>query len=452
MRQYIGARYVPKIYQNSQNPNSAEWENVAYEPFTIVTFQNNSYISRKDVPVNSGNPTVATAYWAVTGFYNGQIAALDNRLQILERVKGRKFILVGDSLGLGVSVDSHGTPTTGKGWGSWAVDYIGSDRAKYVALDGGGFTADGIHQWLYQLQNMDLGSWEDNEITDLVILGGSNDQSATVGTVFSAMTALVSYVRDRFENLSRIAVGIVAEPNRVPDIEARYSRARELGCEYISDLNNLLCNATLYDDTGHTHLSQDGYAYYAPFICNAIVSGHTHYHFQFKKTLSFTQRFTTSNIPTGFTMPAVQYDITEHSKTVRILPVVDYAQGYQTADLTVIGLPYMGIPDPHPTIATGGANAVFYDGTKDVYVTGFDLGANARSQASWDILNSSNEKIGYARVEFLDYRYGSTLEPATANTLRAYVGIVYYNVPAETTGYNGLQMLINSDAEARCDW
>ena len=39
VRQYIGARYVTKIYENSLDPSSAEWEaNVTYEPLTLVTF------------------------------------------------------------------------------------------------------------------------------------------------------------------------------------------------------------------------------------------------------------------------------------------------------------------------------------------------------------------------------------------------------------------------------
>lgn len=80
MRQYVGARYVPKIYQNSQDPNSCEWEDVAFEYLTIVSFQNNSYLSRKDVPAGVGNPSVARSYWAQTGFYNGQIAHLQQQV------------------------------------------------------------------------------------------------------------------------------------------------------------------------------------------------------------------------------------------------------------------------------------------------------------------------------------------------------------------------------------
>lgn len=86
-RQYIGARYVIKVYENSQNPNSAEWEaNTAYEPLTMVTYHNDSYLSKKEVPSTVGNPANNPSYWVITGAYNGQIAALNTKVENLEEI------------------------------------------------------------------------------------------------------------------------------------------------------------------------------------------------------------------------------------------------------------------------------------------------------------------------------------------------------------------------------
>lgn len=83
-RQYIGARYVIKIYENSQDPSSAEWEaNTSYEPLTMVTYQNSSYLSKKAVPATVGNPPSNKNYWVVTGAYNGQIAELQRNVSTL---------------------------------------------------------------------------------------------------------------------------------------------------------------------------------------------------------------------------------------------------------------------------------------------------------------------------------------------------------------------------------
>lgn len=82
--QYIGARYVVKIYENSTDPSSAEWEpHVNYEPLVMVTLNNGSYLSKKDVPASVGNPADNPNYWAQTGFYNGQISALEHQIEVL---------------------------------------------------------------------------------------------------------------------------------------------------------------------------------------------------------------------------------------------------------------------------------------------------------------------------------------------------------------------------------
>lgn len=79
VRQYIGARYVTKVYENSQDPTSAEWEaNINYEPLTMVTYNMGSYLSKKDVPASVGDPATNPTYWVQTGFYNGQISWLDS--------------------------------------------------------------------------------------------------------------------------------------------------------------------------------------------------------------------------------------------------------------------------------------------------------------------------------------------------------------------------------------
>lgn len=82
--QYIGARYVIKVYENSQYAGSADWEqNVTYEPLTLVTYNFSSYLSKKDVPATIGNPAQNPDYWVVTGAYNGQIANIQEQLDLL---------------------------------------------------------------------------------------------------------------------------------------------------------------------------------------------------------------------------------------------------------------------------------------------------------------------------------------------------------------------------------
>ena len=68
VKQYVGARYVPKF------ATPVEWAaDTSYEALTIVTFNNASYTSKVPVPPTVGNPANNPQYWALTGNYNAQV-------------------------------------------------------------------------------------------------------------------------------------------------------------------------------------------------------------------------------------------------------------------------------------------------------------------------------------------------------------------------------------------
>ena len=86
-RQYIGARYVPKFYQNSVD-GSSQWEsNVVYEPLMYVTLTNgHMYLSRKQVPATVGSPVDNIDYWLDIGSYNGFIEQLQGEIDTINDV------------------------------------------------------------------------------------------------------------------------------------------------------------------------------------------------------------------------------------------------------------------------------------------------------------------------------------------------------------------------------
>ena len=68
IRNYVGARYVPKF------ADPVEWQvNTSYEAMVIVTYNNASYTSKVPVPPTVGNPAENSKYWALTGNYNAQV-------------------------------------------------------------------------------------------------------------------------------------------------------------------------------------------------------------------------------------------------------------------------------------------------------------------------------------------------------------------------------------------
>ena len=83
VRQYIGARYVPVFFENSDG--TSDWRaNVIYEPLTIVTWNNNTYTSKRSVPANIGNPSENPYYWAAMSNFNQQIQELTEQVNAMQ--------------------------------------------------------------------------------------------------------------------------------------------------------------------------------------------------------------------------------------------------------------------------------------------------------------------------------------------------------------------------------
>lgn len=121
MRQYVGARYVPKLFDN--NGDSTWIANMSYEPLTIVTYLNSSYTSKKPVPAGIGNPAQNPAYWVLTGNFNGQVAEYHEIVQeALDSIDGNvgnniydknyQILCIGDSYFTGTQVSQYETPVT----------------------------------------------------------------------------------------------------------------------------------------------------------------------------------------------------------------------------------------------------------------------------------------------------------------------------------------------------
>jgi hypothetical protein len=75
IRQYIGARYVPKF----SDVNGGVWDSqYSYEALEIVKNGNDFYTSKTPVPV--GVDISNSTYWVKTGDYNGAIAEINSRI------------------------------------------------------------------------------------------------------------------------------------------------------------------------------------------------------------------------------------------------------------------------------------------------------------------------------------------------------------------------------------
>lgn len=99
--QYVGARYVPKFFEN---PNgSAEWlSGVPYEALTVVTYLGNSYTSK--IPVPAGVDVTNTKYWVATGIFNEQLDSINEEIATMKNyVYAEEY----GALGNGIADDTN---------------------------------------------------------------------------------------------------------------------------------------------------------------------------------------------------------------------------------------------------------------------------------------------------------------------------------------------------------
>lgn len=315
-RQYIGARYVPKIYTNSVNPSSADWEaNTTYEPLTIVTYNGSSYTSRIEVPATVRNPAQNPLYWANTGNYNGQIAQLqrdiDNINEILDTLgTTRKYVLIGDSFGCGIRGG-------GQSWVTGWIDYLEAllpnkvfryNPASDPTFEGtSAFTTSSQVNFIGQLNYVytnKLGDVDPEEITDVIVLGGTNEvTSATEDFIATAIDTFCVRSKELFTN-AQIGIGLLGQQGRKMVYETNVFKgyrtgAQRNGAKFLIDCLNL---GTMYTyDSGYGHWSEAGYNLFNPYIAQMVIKGSCDYCFE--ETISGLD-WNGCTTPSGVTLPA----------------------------------------------------------------------------------------------------------------------------------------------------
>lgn len=194
-RQYVGARYVPKVM--------GEWNKaLQYEALSIVTYAGNSFTSKVPVPANIdiSNKT----YWVNTGNYNAQVEAyrqqtaqLENHLntEIIDRKNDTKdnILWIGDSYSVNYN---HKLPN--------GVRYMLNAKNWYEYSKGGaGFSgawAGATFNDLIEQAKNDMSASQKEMIKYVYIVGGANDSSFGWTELKNTVVSTVQNARNSFPN------------------------------------------------------------------------------------------------------------------------------------------------------------------------------------------------------------------------------------------------------------
>lgn len=194
-RQYVGARYVPKIV--------GEWNKaLQYEALSVVTHLGNSFTSKVAVPANID--ITNTNYWVNTGNYNSQVEAYrketaqvknDLNNEIINRKNDSKdnILWIGDSYSVNYS---HKLP-------NGVRDMLNAKNWYEYSKGGAGFAgawAGASFNDLIEEAKNDLSDSQKEMIKYVYIVGGANDSSFGWSTLKPKVISTVKNARNSFPN------------------------------------------------------------------------------------------------------------------------------------------------------------------------------------------------------------------------------------------------------------
>lgn len=274
-RQYVGARYVPKIM--------GEWNKaLQYEALSVVTYLGNSFTSK--IPVPSGIEIDDETYWVNTANYNAQIEEYRKNVQDLSvkvsnmsldvnALKNKKIIFVGDSFIANYS----------NSWATYAKEYLNVDG--YIWGVGGSGFAVRDYQWIDIMKNRENLVDNKEEITDVIFGSGGNDNSYSSSVIYNAMLEIKNYIKSTYPN-AKISVAYLGwtgiQRNRLIYTDGRNAYIENCtklgfrylkGCEWVLHNYKYLKDNTNVNENDYLHPTDDGCLQLGLAVTQAYLNG-----------------------------------------------------------------------------------------------------------------------------------------------------------------------------------
>lgn len=281
MRQYIGARYVPKF--------EGTWSGSrTYEALSVVDYNGDSYTSKKPVPVGIA-PTNGT-YWALTGAYNSQMSQLQTELSEVKdtltanRINPSEYaIFIGDSYVGAASLGAN----IGERFSTQVCSMLGLTEKNY-AVGGCGYV-EGATPYADQL-DLAINEFTSGGIdTDLVkyvfVMGSRNDHlelSTTESQLLNAAKDLFRDINTNFPKAMLVVAPLLWDFHNVTVHAQRNIRVIKDALVYaknvlvIDNMDILFCgrmDEIMYQSGANVHYNVFGHYRAAEFVINVINGG-----------------------------------------------------------------------------------------------------------------------------------------------------------------------------------
>lgn len=183
IREYIGARYVPRFmgtYINTQ----------IYEALDVVdNGLGTSYIAK--VPTPAGTPLTNTTYWAIYGATSGAIINLQNQIDVLNsQISMANVIVITDSYGTRTNINNKKVTDILTDWGANLVDVR--------LVSGGSFAAsDPTKKWY---NYVDLYTGDASKVSDVIFCGTINDGAFNYSDVVADAISTINKAKTTYPN------------------------------------------------------------------------------------------------------------------------------------------------------------------------------------------------------------------------------------------------------------
>lgn len=266
-RQYVGARYVPKVM--------GEWNKaLRYEALSIVTYAGNSFTSKIPVPPNIdiSNGT----YWVNTGNYNAQVEAyrketaqlksdLNNETTNRKNADKDNILWIGDSYSVNYN---HKLP-------NGVRDMLNAKNWYEYSKGGAGFAgawAGATFNDLIEQAKHEMSATQKEMIKYVYIVGGANDSSFDWTTLKPKVISTINNARSSFPNAQVCFIFASAAYDTYHDLLTKTRNiSNDLIAPCIFAMPHYYLTGAFYN-TDNLHFSDDATNYIISVI-SALLSG-----------------------------------------------------------------------------------------------------------------------------------------------------------------------------------